>query len=223
MALTTANTYTGATTIQNGTLALSGSGSVASTLIDVQAAGILDVSAIAFSLGGTQTLKANGLVNGAITTTTGSTVMGSGTIDGNLTIGGNFTPGNSPGTLTLVNDALTLGSASSSVFELGGTATAAYDRVVGISALTLDGTLTVQYFGGFNPAAGNSFDLFDFSSVDTSGFSLGTDLVLPALDPGLTWDTSAFFSAGTLSVVPEPSASVLLAGLSLLALRRRRS
>jgi autotransporter-associated beta strand protein len=221
MALTTTNTYTGATTIQAGTLALTGSGSVASTLIDVQSAGTFDVSAISFSLGSTQTLKANGLVTGAITTTAGSTVMGSGTIDGSLTIGGNFTPGNSPGTLTLVNDVLVLGSASSSVFELGGTATAAYDRVVGISSLTLDGTITVQYFGGFNPAVGNSFDLFDFSSADTSGFTLSTDLVLPALDPGLTWDTSAFFSAGALSVVPEPS-TALLGGLAGLALLRRR-
>lgn len=221
LALTTANTYTGATTVQAGTLALSGSGSVASTLIDVQVGGTFDVSAVAFSLGGTQTLKANGLVTGGVTTTPGSVVMGSGTIDGNLSIGGNLSPGNSPGTLTLTNDELTFGSVSTGTFELGGTSASSYDRVTGINTLTLDGTITIAYFGGFNPSAGNSFDLFDFTSVNAAGFDVSTDLVLPALDPGLSWDTSAFAGTGLIAVVPEP-APALLGVLTILGLSRRR-
>ena len=221
MALTTTNSYTGDTTIQAGTLALTGTGSVASGLIDVTSGGTFDVSAISFTLGGTQTLKANGLVTGVVTTSAGSVVTGSGTIDGNLLVGGNLAPGNSPGTLTLTNDNLVLGSASTGTFELGGTAPSAYDRVVGINSLTLDGLITVSYTGGFNPIAGNSFDLFDFTSVDASGFNVATDLVLPGLDSSLSWDTSAFTTSGVIAVVPEPSIT-LLGSLTLLGLLRRR-
>jgi autotransporter-associated beta strand protein len=221
MALTTTNTYTGNTTVQAGTLALSGTGSVASGLIDVTSGGTFDVSAISFTLGGTQTLKANGLVTGVVTTALGSVVTGSGTIDGDLLIGGNLAPGNSPGTLTLTNDNLVLGSASTGTFELGGTAPSAYDRVVGINSLTLDGIITVSYTGGFNPTTGNSFDLFDFTTVNASGFNVATDLVLPALDSNLSWDTSAFTTSGVIAVVPEPSIT-LLGSLTLLGLLRRR-
>lgn len=223
MALTTTNTYTGDTTVQGGTLSLTGTGSIASGMIDVTSGGTFDVSAISFTLGGTQTLKANGIVTGVVTTSPGSVVTGSGTIDGNLLVGGNLAPGNSPGTLTLTNDNLVLGSASTGTFELGGTAPAAYDRVVGISSLTLDGIITVSYTGGFNPTAGNSFDLFDFATVDSSGFNVATDLVLPGLDSNLSWDTSSFTTSGVIAVVPEPSVSLLGAVALLGLLRRRRS
>lgn len=221
MALTAVNTYNGATTIQQGTLALTGSGSLASPLIDVQAGGTFDISGGAFTLGAGQTLRANGSVLGGIVTTAGSVVQGSGTIDGSLTIGGNLAPGNSPGTITLTNDNLTLGSASSGSFELGGTAIASYDRVVGIDVLTLDGTITVTSFGGFNPASGNTFDLFDFNSVNAAGFNTATDLILPALAPGLSWDTGSFTLNGSIAVVPEPG-SALLTGIAALSLLRRR-
>jgi len=223
MALTTVNTYTGSTTVQQGALALTGGGSLASSLIEVQAGAVFDVSGTAFSLGGGQTLLANGSVAGSIVTTAGSTVQGAGTIDGDLTIGGHLAPGNSPGTITLTNDHLTLGSASTGAFELGGTGLAAYDRVTGINLLTLDGTITVTLFGGFNPAGGDSFDLFDFAGVDASGFNVAADLVLPPLSPGLAWDTGSFTVSGSIGVIPEPSAAALgLLGAGAL-LRRRRA
>jgi len=55
--LTAANGHTGTTTITNGTLALTGAGALASTLIDVQAAtSIFDVTASGFTLATAKTL-----------------------------------------------------------------------------------------------------------------------------------------------------------------------
>lgn len=74
--------------------------------------------------------------------------------------------------------------------------------------------------GGFTPAPGASFDLLDAGAVAGSFDAVN----LPALEGGLTWDTSQFSSNGSVSVVPEPtSALLLLCGTGLLALRRRRN
>ena len=89
---------------------------------------------------------------------------------------------------------------------LGGTtAGSQYDRIDTSGQLVLAGVLDVELIDGFMPQAGESFELFN---GDISGrFS---QLSLPALDSGLTWDTSDLYTTGTISVVPEPSTLVLL-------------
>ncbi|NBV21196.1 MAG: hypothetical protein EBS05_04645, partial [Proteobacteria bacterium] len=76
LTLTAANTYSGNTTVSAGTLALSGSGSVASTPnITVAAGATFDVSAVssALTLGSSQTLTASGSGSvGTLATTTGA-------------------------------------------------------------------------------------------------------------------------------------------------------
>ncbi|MCX5682193.1 MAG: hypothetical protein NT049_00700, partial [Planctomycetota bacterium] len=75
--------YTGQTLIQQGTLAMGSSGSIAnSPLIDVQG-GSFDVSAI----------------GGGFTLLPGQTLKGNGTVIGAMTVGGMLSPGESPGTL----------------------------------------------------------------------------------------------------------------------------
>lgn len=83
---------------------------------------------------------------------------------------------------------------------------------------------------GFTATAGDIFKLVDWNTVGTpnsiagtGGFNLATDLVLPTLGPGYSWDTSAFTTYGVVVVVPEPGRALLLAsGLAALMMRRRR-
>ena len=80
LTLSAANTYGGATIISSGTLALSGSGSLASSLISVASGATLDVTGLSstFALGSSQTLSnsasATGIINGSVTTSSGSTI-----------------------------------------------------------------------------------------------------------------------------------------------------
>jgi hypothetical protein len=87
-------------------------------------------------------------------------------------------------------------------------------------ALLFGGDLNVSLFAG-TLAEGQSFNLFDFDNTQSAGaFS---QVLLP--DPGLNlwWDTSALYSQGVLTVLPETSTGLLAAlGALALAARRRR-
>jgi hypothetical protein len=134
---------------------------------------------------------------------------------------GTIAPGHSPGVLTFTND-LTLGASSVLNMELAGTNLNLFDRIAVGGAFALNGALNVSLTNGFNPQFGNSFKIFDFSSNLLSN-TFATTTLAP-LDTGLLWDTSQLYFTGTLSVVPEPSAFVLLAAglLGGLAIRRHR-
>jgi autotransporter-associated beta strand protein len=168
--------------------------------------------------GGALNVGAGGSITSTVTVGASGTLRGSGTIDGAVTVNGTF----EPGTLSLVNDSLSLNSSSTTTLALGGTLTSAYSHVSGISNLTLDGPITVTLTNGFVPASGDSFDLFDFTSINSAGFNIGTELTLPALDPGLSWNTGGFISSCVIAVVPEPSSLGLIGvSVALLAARRR--
>ncbi len=198
--------------IQNGSLTKSGAG----TLV---LSGTNTYTGDTTVNGGT--LLVNGSIAGTVLVNSG-TLGGSGLISGTVLVSGTLAPGNSPGSLALNNTDLLLSSTAVSVFELGSTVN--FDRVIGINNLTLDGTFNVTLFGGYSPALNDSFDLLDFNNIDSTGFNLASDLILPSLGAGLAWDTGNFTSFGVLTVIPEPgSASLLLAGLSMfVGLRRRR-
>jgi T5SS/PEP-CTERM-associated repeat protein len=125
--------------------------------------------------------------------TLGGYVKGVGTFD-NVSFTGTFSPGLSPTILTVGN--VSLSPTSTLVMELGGTIPGSgYDQIQSSGALAFDGTLQVSLINGFTPAAGQSFNLFDWLS--TSG-SFAT-LQLPTLT-GRTWNTSQLYTTGVLSV-----------------------
>jgi autotransporter-associated beta strand protein len=176
----------------------------------------------ATSVTGGKLIVNGSLGNTAVTVDSGATLGGSGSIGGSVVVNGTLAPGNSPGTLSL-NNTLTLGSDATTAIELGGTALSQYDRVVGITDLTLDGTINVTPVNSFSPALNNSFDLLDWTgALSAGGFNVGSDLVLPALGGGLAWDTTSFLTNGTISVVPEPSVIALVGLAGFAGLRRRR-
>lgn len=99
--LTAANTYHGNTTIQAGTLFLSGNGSFAnSPQINISSGATLDVTAdgTPFLVGSSQSLLGNGNINGNVKLA--GNLSGSLSINGNLSGSGAITPGDAPGIIT---------------------------------------------------------------------------------------------------------------------------
>jgi autotransporter-associated beta strand protein len=144
------------------------------------------------------TLAVNGKVAGALTVGAGGTLAGSGIVGGAATIssGGILAPGNSAGSMSI--GSLTLQAGSQALIELGGTSRGnQYDSILTTGLLTIGGTLNVSLINGFNPTAGQSFDVLDWGS--RSGTF--TSIVLPVLSVGKTWDTSGLYTSGVLSVV----------------------
>ncbi len=86
------------------------------------------------------------------------------------------------------------------------------------------GTFILTLLDGYMPAAGMSFDLFDWTGGASGNFFF---LDLAALDNGLAWETSNLYSNGTLSIVaiPEPSPAALVAAvlLTIAAFHRRKA
>ena len=174
--LTANNTYTGGTTINNGTLALTNSGAIASSsVITVGSGATLNVSAVSFTLGANQRLQ------------------GDGSVTGGATLNGTLAPGSSAiGTLTFGTAPVLNGV---TLMEINRTNAPAADRVfLGGGTLAYGGTLTVTNIGSA-PQNGDSFTLF--SAANYAGAFGVTNL--PALAPGLGWQFNP--TNGTLSVV----------------------
>jgi hypothetical protein len=127
--------------------------------------------------------------NGTLTIGTGSkltipaakTLLNSGTLQGNGTIAGNVqssgivSPGSSPGTLTITGN-LSLDSAASSIFELGGVQKGTqYDHIDVTGNLLLGGSaLQINFANGFQSVVSrlNSFDLFTVTGNLNGSLSL---------------------------------------------------
>jgi autotransporter-associated beta strand protein len=201
LTLAAANTYTGATRVNGGTLALGSTGSIANSAALILNGGNFNVSAATgFTLGASQTLQ------------------GSGSITGNITVNGTLAIGNTTGIVTFNND-LSLGSDSISNFDFTNIGLSANDfdlaqSGTGIQTVNFGGTLNLLFSGG-TYANNSTVRIFDFenyvgsfSSVNFSGL---------AADQAATFDSSN----GWVTVIPEPQ-SVLFGGLGLLSLLRRR-
>jgi T5SS/PEP-CTERM-associated repeat protein/autotransporter-associated beta strand protein len=222
--LSAANTYTGSTTIAAGTLALSSTGSLASSSIDVKSGATFDVSA-----------------KSGYSLTAGKTLTGSGTIVGDLSVSGIHAPGNSTGIETVRGNYSLLGELQ---IELAGTtAGTGYDEVLlsgGSSAYkaTLGGNLTLDWTG--LSGASDSSKLWILKN-NTSGTLSGTfsNYVNGAslgIHDGRPWylyygaDSATGNLTGgndvVIAAVPEPSSFILLAisalGLAAIASHQKK-
>jgi hypothetical protein len=106
-----------------------------------------------FNNTGTAMLKAGNLTNNG-TLDNQSILTGNATVTGNLTNSGTLAPGNSPGVYTIGGDYTATATAVHN-FEVGGTASANYDRLNAGGNVYLDGTLNVSLISGFVPSASN--------------------------------------------------------------------
>ena len=160
------------------------------------------------------TLVVDGSIASSSLTTVnaGATLMGTGTV-GATTVNGTLAPGNSIGTLIINGDLVLAGTSD---FEIDPNGVLA-DLAVVSGNLTYGGTLNVTNIGGAF-SWGDTFNLFDWGGTLTGNF---TTLSLPALDNGWVWQNN-LLNDGTITVVPEPAATIGLALLLSGALLRRR-
>ena len=175
LTLTSANGHTGNTTIGGGTLALSGSGGMASTpSIAVGSGATFDVIArtSTFALSAAQTLRGNGSIAGPISI---SGIVAAGTSIGTLTFGGATTNSG-----TIITEITNGPSADKLVFNS--------------SFHNLGGTLTVVGLGTL--VSGTTYDLFDFNG----GAPTGVAFAATNLPHGPShWLTGDLLAGGTIT------------------------
>ncbi len=166
-------------------------------------------------------------VDGSIATSSLTTVAADATLAGTGTVGaaevyGTLAPGLSPGTLSATGTVV-LDSGSTLDWDLNGddttTGSGINDLLAITGNLTLDGTVDVTGTGSFT-SWGDYWTIITYTGTLTdNGLDLGT---MPALPNGWGWTVDTVTQSGEVRlVIPEPSA-LLLGGLGLFALLRRR-
>jgi autotransporter-associated beta strand protein len=172
LTLNGANSYSGATTISGGVLALSGTGSIGTGDLNLGYGGVFDLTALT---AGTYSLPSTG------------DLIGSGTLTGNghtLAVLGAFQPGNSPGTVTVdTGFTLDLSGATSTTFEITNPlfTLGTYDLVNGNGSMIFGGILNLTFSGGSYDNGTDVLQLFantggfsgDFTSVVSTGLAAG--------------------------------------------------
>lgn len=124
---------------------------------------------------------------------------------------------------------LNLAAGGQLAIDLGGMGAGEFDQIVSTSTVTLDGDLSLNFFGGYVPIEGDTFTLIlnnGFDPLAGAGFN-GIADETPFQFMGYTFEVDYGGGDGndvTLTVlVPEPGSAVLLMGGSFLLARRRRS
>ncbi|MDX9919189.1 MAG: autotransporter-associated beta strand repeat-containing protein [Paludibacter sp.] len=194
--LSGANTYTGSTTVSEGTMSITGS--VANTTITVQSGANLNLLGTAggsaiISSGGTAVIS--GTLQGSVSNQ--GTLKGNGTINGTLSLGTNSStePGNNgTGTITIGGNLSMQSTAALQMQVSSGTNSADKLKVAG--TLALNGILNVSPLSG-TPAIGREYQLFEAASI-TGTFST---INLPQLPAGSEWNISELYTTGKISVV----------------------
>ncbi len=174
----------------------------------------LDLNGYSLVKSGSGTLHINNTVvtgGGSVIGASGS-ITGSGMVVGDLeNVKGTVAPGNSPGTLTVTGD-FTQRVGGTLQLEIGGVAAGTTHDVLAVGGtLSAAGALEVILTGGYTPAAGDQFEVLDFSQLEGE-FTLD----LPELGAGLAWDTAGLYSTGQLSVaIPEPATWLIMLSCTL--------
>jgi autotransporter-associated beta strand protein len=154
------NTYSGATTINTGTLTLS------------NASNNNIASSATITVGGGGFLNLAGLAGSQFNLASGQTLQGTGTVSGgaiNALSGSSIAPGTSPGILN--TGSVTFNSGSTFSVEIGGTTpgntATSHDQLNVTGSVSPNGaTLSLASFGGFTPALGQSFVIINNDSTD---------------------------------------------------------
>ena len=163
--------------------------------------------------GGGSVALNGGLDGGLLTVEADTTLTGEGHIQSHLdNFGGTISPGNGIGTLRVGSFQSFDGSVMR--IEIGEFAN---DLLVVDGRFGWQGRFEVELVDGFMPSAGDEFTVFEFGSrsIDYS------ELDLPVLAPGLSWDVVPL-DDGMLRVVPEPRLGLWFVWIAFPAMRSLR-
>jgi hypothetical protein len=153
----------------------------------------VDVGGVSAGAGALHVGTSGKLVSPVVMVNSQGVLSGQGTIEGNVLNQGKVQPGTSHGTLTVDGD-FVQNAGGELTIEVA--SAASFDRLVVSDQLQAGGTLKVVLTGSI-PSAGNTFDILDWGSL-SGPFA---DVDLPALAPGLSWNTAQLYTTGELSVV----------------------
>lgn len=218
LTLNAANTYTGATIVNQGSLVLGANGSIAnSSVIQVNQGGVLNVTAVTnFTVGSDQVLKGLGTINGAVA------------------VAGKLASGNSVGTINFT-DALALTAGSNFEWEIE----SEVDGGAAFDVVNVGGTLSISDSTTFSILSSVADFSTDYWSEDRSFLVIAADEFggdYSGSDPFQLETNGAGEGYGTWGLaygadgvrvqwtaVPEPSTAAVFGGLgALLLLKRRR-
>lgn len=204
------NTYTGLTSVEAGTLLMSGTGTIGTGGLSLTGTSRFDIANVT---GSTYTLPATG------------DLLGTGTLSGSgktLAVLGELLPGPNSGTFALASGlTLDLSAAAGTTFDITSPAFTAgsYDLVSGSGSVVLGGPLTLAFANGPYALGENVVKVFANTGLLSGNF---TSVSATGLEPG----QSATFNAltGFITIVPEPSslAAIAVAAVVGAFIRRRR-
>ena len=174
--LSGASTYSGNTTIAQGTLAIGGGGSLTSANVSISSGGTLDISASTYTLGASQILSGNGNVAGNFADNTGSQIApgGLGTI-GTLTFNNNLT--------LAVSDTnkFDFTSSTNDLIVVNGSLNPSVGTVINLASLPAgglpNGTYTLMQVSGTLGGAAGNFSITGTPSPSRQTFSIVYDSV----------------------------------------------
>jgi autotransporter-associated beta strand protein len=210
LVLSGTNTYTGATNVNAGVLAVNGS--LANTTTTVGNGGTLQGSG---SIGGSVTVQGGGTV--ASGNSIQSLATGALTLEALATFAyeiDNDAPANEAADLTAVTGNLTIDLGNTAILTLG---------ELGSSSWTIGEKLTlISYSGTWNGGLFNyGGTLADDSTINFSGMGWLFNYNDTVAGTNYTGDLTGSRYV-TMTAIPEPSVTTLLGGLGILALLRRR-
>ena len=222
--LSSANIYTGTTTVSGGKLTIASTGTINST------------SGVSIGEGEFNYNSSTALSKTVSFSGTGGTLSGTGTITPAVTItaGNTISPGNATGTGTLTLGALDAAGGATFNFSLG-TASDLLAVTGALTGSTTAGALTFNFANAGSLAAGHTYTLLTFGSqsgldyIDFTTGSIASSFVLDSSFGTGGWLINADslqVQFAAVAAVPEPSTETLfLGGVSLLCvtMSRRRS
>ncbi len=149
-------------------------------------------------------------IDGAFLVAGGAALGGTGVINAvaGVSVAGALRAGGRVGDTTAdltINAALSMAAGSVLEFGIGGTAAGEFDRVIGVTTFTANGTVVLTAADGFATTAlsgGASFDFIDWSGAALAN-GVAFDVSAAPLTAGLAWDFSSFAATGTVKVVSE--------------------